>query len=369
MCYLDCMSYIKPASFVAPDKMEEAIRHLVQSNEEATRRHEEALRDQRQLNSLLAQQLATMQESMRVLQQQTVPGGTAILPAARDKVRSALRKMGPEDDIEAFSMVFERTAEQERLPAEQWAEVVAPFLVGDAQKAYFDLSQEEAKSYERLKGEVLARLGVNTYVRAHRVYQWAFSESRPARSQAYDLLHLVKKWLQPETLSPSQMVERVVVDRLVRTLPRAIQRWVGQGDPGTLEQVVGLVERYMATQDLVRDSAFLQKPRSLSLPQRGPEKGAQPLKGGEVISTPGRPNLGRRETPGIRCWHCQGLGHVAANCPRAAEPMDCGFARRSSFFGQPVCVAASLLYPLIHLLCVPSLLMDTQLRHCWTRGA
>ena len=76
------------------------------------------------------------------------------------------------------------------------------------------------------------------------------------------------------------MVERVVVDRLVRTLPRAIQRWVGQGDPGNLDQLVSLVERYVATQDLVRDSTQVRESRQAPSQARDQEKGTQPQRGG-----------------------------------------------------------------------------------------
>ncbi|KAG8538733.1 hypothetical protein GDO81_022156 [Engystomops pustulosus] len=254
------MSWIKPAKFqlASPDKMEELIKQLVQANVQQQMAHSEAMQAQQQTNDLLLQQIKALRETPTVV--------TQLQPAARERVRTALRKLTAEDDVEAFLAVFERTAEREGLQHDQWAEVVAPFLTGDALKAYFDLTQEDALDYKKLKGEILARMGVNVYVRAQRVYQWGFVESRAARSQAYDLLHLVKRWLQPETLTPAQIVERVVVDRFVRTLPVAIQCWVGQGDPGNLDQLVGLVERYIATQDFVRDCTPTRKPPRPSPP-------------------------------------------------------------------------------------------------------
>ncbi|CAJ0928471.1 unnamed protein product [Ranitomeya imitator] len=82
------------------------------------------------------QQIAAMREAG--------PLGTAFRSEAQYKVRSALRKMEPEDDTEAFLAIFERTAVRESLPVTQWAEVVSNFLTGDAQKAFIDLSRDNA---------------------------------------------------------------------------------------------------------------------------------------------------------------------------------------------------------------------------------
>ncbi|CAJ0952772.1 unnamed protein product [Ranitomeya imitator] len=78
-------------------------------------------------------------------------------------------------------------------------------------------------------------------------------EIRPAMSQAYDKLQLVEEWLQPETLNQTQMVERVVVDRLVRALSATRQPFVGQGDLGTLNQLISWIDLYTATQDIVQE--------------------------------------------------------------------------------------------------------------------
>ena len=69
---------------------------------------------------------------------------------------SRLTKLGPEDDVEAYLEVFERTARRERWPEDQWAHIVAPFLTGPAQQASQDLTPEQASQYQTLKQAVLA---------------------------------------------------------------------------------------------------------------------------------------------------------------------------------------------------------------------
>uniref|UniRef100_A0A8C5WFA9 Uncharacterized protein n=1 Tax=Leptobrachium leishanense TaxID=445787 RepID=A0A8C5WFA9_9ANUR len=165
------------------------------------------------------------------------------------------------------------TAEREGWPQDQWAGLIAPFLTGDPQKAYFDLPLEDAKNYDWLKAEVLSRLGVTVAVRAQRVHCWKYCPDQPPRSQMHDLGQLVKKWLQPETLTKEQMVERVVMDHYLRSLPKDLQHWVSHGDPKTAALVVEMVERYTVVEDLLRPASrrgpVLPPPvRPASVPQR-----------------------------------------------------------------------------------------------------
>lgn len=67
----------------------------------------------------------------------------------RKRVQAALQKMTAKDDVEAFITVFERVAEREGLPPDQWVEVLALFLTGDPQKAHFDLNAAEAQQYKK----------------------------------------------------------------------------------------------------------------------------------------------------------------------------------------------------------------------------
>lgn len=142
-----------------------------------------------------------------------------------------LQKMTPASDVEAYLATFERVAVREGWPKEQWEGLLAPFLTGEPQKAYFDLEPDKAQDYETLKTEILTRLGVTMAVRAHPVHQWSYSSNKPPCSQMFDLVHLTRKWLQPETYTSPQIMERVVMDRYLHALPAALRKWVRQGNP------------------------------------------------------------------------------------------------------------------------------------------
>ena len=73
---------------------------------------------------------------------------------------SRLTKLGPDDDVEAYLEVFERTAQRESWPEDQWAHILSPFLTRPTQVSQDlmpdDLMPEWASQYPSLKQAILA---------------------------------------------------------------------------------------------------------------------------------------------------------------------------------------------------------------------
>ena len=350
------MSWIKPAKLQPPtqDKMEEMIKQLVQANlkqqqamdvqqqaiAQQQKRHEEALLVQQQA---IAQQQETNRQLLEanqrqqdtnqrllqhvmVLEKSGMPQG---VHDARKAVRTAVPKMTPTDDVETYLAMFEKVAVRERLPRDQWAEVIAPFLASGPQQVYFDLPDDQAADYSVVKGEILARLGVNVLVRAQRVHQWEFNPAEPARPQYYNLLKLLQKWLPPDVLSPTAMLDRIVADKFWRALPLPLQRWVGQTSPTSALEMVDLVERYGATEELKGGTLG----KGVIKPRKSPPQTLRP----ELRKTAQDVPFGDRDS--IICWRCQEPGHVRANCPLLGEPMDVNFGYRQSLYARRVDVS------------------------------
>ena len=85
---------------------------------------------------------------------------------------SRLTKLGPDDDVEVYLEVFERTAQRESWPADQWAHILSPFLTGPAQLASQDLMPEHASQYPALKQAILAYYCHSLAARAQRFHDW-----------------------------------------------------------------------------------------------------------------------------------------------------------------------------------------------------
>uniref|UniRef100_H3A625 CCHC-type domain-containing protein n=1 Tax=Latimeria chalumnae TaxID=7897 RepID=H3A625_LATCH len=229
------------------------------------------------------------------------------------------------DDIKAYLLAFERCAKQEDWPREQWAGIVAPFLMGDAQKAYFDLEPEAAADYSTLKAEILARAGVTPTVWAQRFHMWSYQEGKAPRSQMFDLIHLARRWLQPKSSSAARIMELVIMDRYLCALPLEVQKWAGQRDPSNAQELIALVERQILAEELVKTTT--------STAQRSPGHPPSPkqgLKARTVGHELGGKQKGSKNTVNekgvgkmICCYRCNEPGHIAIQCPMNEEPMQC----------------------------------------------
>uniref|UniRef100_H3A4C3 CCHC-type domain-containing protein n=1 Tax=Latimeria chalumnae TaxID=7897 RepID=H3A4C3_LATCH len=212
------------------------------------------------------------------------------------------------NDVEVYLLSFERCVEREGWPKEQWARIIAPFLVADAQKTYFDLEPNAAADYTLLKAEILARAGVTPTVRAQRFHSWTYRNGKAPRSQMFNLIHLAHWWLQPEVNTPARIVEVIVMDRYLQVLPLAIQKWVGQGEPANAQELIALVERQVTAEELLR------------APVAGTQRDLR-AQGGGWSRVKYNDNV-KRPANSYQCYKCNELEHIAIQCPSTDEPME-----------------------------------------------
>ena len=166
------------------------------------------------------------------------------LPGARPSSR--LTKQTAEDDVEAYLEVFERVAISEGWPAGQWASILAPFLTGEAQRAYQDLDATQAADFPTVKRAILAHHGLTLASRAQRFHSWRYQPEVPIRGQVSQLTRLARGWLMTgEGVTP---LERVVIDKCIRSLPADAQRWAAQSQPNTVDELNTLLENFQVAQ-------------------------------------------------------------------------------------------------------------------------
>ncbi len=188
--------------------MEELLKHLT----------EVSIRQQQIMEHMASRQGETEREltALRVTAAQRVP-----VLDPRVQAIQLLPKMTIHDDVENYLQMFEAIAIREDWPRGEWARVLAPLLTGEAQRAYFTFSPEQSESYEELRKEILARVGLSPICAAQLFQDWEYKTRLPACAQAAELTRLVRHWLLAGGPTANQVAERVVIDKLLRALPRS----------------------------------------------------------------------------------------------------------------------------------------------------
>ncbi|KAL1248768.1 hypothetical protein QQF64_022086 [Cirrhinus molitorella] len=218
-----------------PHGMEELLQRLT----------EVSIRQQQIVEHIAARQGETERTlaDLRDAAAQRVP-----LPDPRIQATQLLPKMSANDDVESFLQMFENVATQEGWSRDEWAQLLAPLLTGEAQRTYFSIPTELSDNYDELKQEILARVGLSPICAAQLFHDWEYKPRLPARAQTGNLMRLPQHWLLSGGPSASQVAERVVIDRLLRALPRPIRQAAGMRNPTTIGELVEAIELAEATQ-------------------------------------------------------------------------------------------------------------------------
>ncbi len=235
---------------------------------------EVSIRQQQIVEHLATRQGETEQglAALRTTAAQSVP-----LPDPRVQAAKLLPEMTPHDDVEAFLRMFETTATSEVWHPDDWARALAPLLTGEAQRAYFALPTASVDQYAEVKKEILARLGLSSICAAQHFYEWEYKLHLPARAQAAELARLAQHWLLEGAPSASQVAECVVIDRLLRALPRSHRQAVGMRNPTTTLELVEAIELADAAQRRDAGERAPPFPRRVVQERRAPEGTQRPI--------------------------------------------------------------------------------------------
>ena len=151
-------------------------------------------------------------------------------------------------------------------PPADWAKVLAPFLSGEAQRAYYALLTDEAEDYTCLKAVVLARARLSPGAAAQQYQTWTYVPGVPPPVQMAQLQRIVYRWLQPERRGPNGVADQVVMDGFLRGLPPTDRRALAQQDPDTIQEMVLLGERAEAARSMTslrpRENGIPMGPRT-----------------------------------------------------------------------------------------------------------
>uniref|UniRef100_A0A8C5CNI1 Uncharacterized protein n=1 Tax=Gadus morhua TaxID=8049 RepID=A0A8C5CNI1_GADMO len=248
--------------------------------------------------------LALLREAVLRLTQHAVRAAPTAAPTSR------LTKLGPEDDVEAYLEVFERTAQRKGWPEEQWAHIVAPFLNGPAQQASQDLPADIARQYPALKQAILAYYGHNLAARSQRAQDWRFDARGAVRTQIAQHNWLVKRWLT--TGEGPNPIDRVIIDNTLRRLPPDTRRVLAHHHPASVDDLVLQLENWQVAQLLSARPAPAPQRAEIRQDPRGP-----PIRTPAPGFTPPSGVPENREVR--RCFECGQLVHLARYPPRGRD--------------------------------------------------
>ena len=189
-----------------------------------------------------AKGLFLLREAVLRLTQQAVCEPSLSAPTSR------LAKLRPDDNMEAYLEVFERTAQWESWPEDQWAHILSPFLTGPAQQASQDLMPERASQYPVLKQAILAYYGHSLAARAQCFHDWRFDIRSAVQTQISQHGWLIRRWLTARE-GPS-LLDLVLIDNTIRQLPPDTRRTLAHNHPDTVDELVGQLENWQAAQQL-----------------------------------------------------------------------------------------------------------------------
>ena len=194
-----------------------------------------------------AESLSHLQEAVLRLTQQVVRESPTSAPTSRRP------KLGPNDDVEAYPVVFPSLA-----------------------------------------------------ARAQRFHDWRFDIRGAVRPQISRQGRLIRRWLVDGN-GPS-LVDRVLIDNTIRQLPPEARRSLAHNHPNTVDELVRRLENWQVAQQLSFSIQYPARPAETRRDRRGPNSLPQ--------SPPPRPpTLSQVPREDGQCFGCGRAGHLARQCP------------------------------------------------------
>ena len=136
--------------------------------------------------------------------------------------------------MEAYLTTFECLMTVHRVNRTLWVVHLAPQLVGQAKQAYAALPGETAGDYEEVKKAILRRYDISSETYCQRFRAARRKEQEAYSEHATRLQDLAKKWLS-ECDSVQKVLEKVVLEQFLDTLPGDLRIWLCERKPTTIE--------------------------------------------------------------------------------------------------------------------------------------
>nr|XP_020671072.1 zinc finger protein 397-like [Pogona vitticeps] len=155
----------------------------------------------------------------------------------------------PWEDTRAFLASFEQVATACRWPKEEWPARLLPALHGEAEEAFQSLEARDREDYGKVKAAILRGDALRMEVRRQHFRDFSCQEVEDPRRLHSQIQELCHQWLRPERRSKEQILELLILEQLLASLPPDLQGWIQAGGPDTCSQAVALAEDFLVSQE------------------------------------------------------------------------------------------------------------------------
>ena len=146
------------------------------------------------------------------------------------------------------------------------------------------------------------------------------------REQASKLYDMAKKWLKGCT-TVDELLDAVVKEQLVDTLPQALKVWVNEREPSSSKEAGELADSYLQARGIERGGAGggerVPVDRGQPYPRKERVEEAEKVQRnsgdrGYQREQEGSGKGGVRGHGNVKCYNCSKTGHLSRNCPEKA---------------------------------------------------
>nr|XP_048710021.1 proline-rich protein 12-like [Caretta caretta] len=230
------------------------------------------------------------------------------------------------DDTEAFLENFERACLGYSISTDQYMVELRPQLSGPLAEVAAEMPKEHMNKYELFKSKARVRMGLipEHSRRRFRALRW-----KPDVSFARHAYHIVKHWdawiSGASVDSPVNLPFLMQMEQFLEGVPEEIERYILDGKPKTVIEAGEIGARWVEVAEKKKTgrswSGDQKGPPQTTPYYRGPPKA--PPTSQRTLQTPYRPTTPFSSNPphpsdpsAGRCFKCNELGHVKANCPK-----------------------------------------------------
>ncbi|XP_066469255.1 zinc finger and SCAN domain-containing protein 30-like [Tiliqua scincoides] len=156
-----------------------------------------------------------------------------------------LSEAAPWEDAKAFLASFEQVAAACRWPRGEWVPRLLPALSGEAQQAFSLLAARDKEDYGKVKAAILRGDALRREMQRQHFRQFCCQELGDPRGMYSQLQELCCQWLKPERHTKEQILELLILEQFLASLPVDVQSWIRAGGPDSCAQAVALLEDFL----------------------------------------------------------------------------------------------------------------------------